>query len=178
MERKEVFQQLFAGKESHYRTAVHLQQEYARLKNVFEQFAKHLEECGGDPQFFHEIAKVDATALNQQLVTLAVFGGNELRLCFDVIRQETEVSGQITCYFVRAHQRAQRDLQVRPEEIGRWTFRGNGDTNINPGGSGDVLDMREPKHAVAIAVVLIIAAYSAPPAPSLTKGGKGEGLAR
>ncbi len=166
MEHKEIFQQMFSSKQSHYQVAIHLQREYARLKNVFEQFAKHLEECGGDPQFFNEIVKVDATALNQQLVTLSVFGRNELRLCFDVVRQGEECSGQITCYFVPAHQRAQRDLQVRPEEIGQWTFRGDGNTNIHLGDSGDVLDMTEPKHAVAIAVVLIIAAYSALPAPS------------
>lgn len=168
MERKEIFRQMFSSKESHYQAAIQLQREYARLKIVFEQFAKHLEECGGDPQFLNEIVKVDATALNQQLVTLAVFGGNELRLCFDVIRQGRQFGGQITCYFVPAHQRAQQDLQVRPEEIGQWTFHGDGNTNINLGDSGDVLDMTEPKHAVAIAVVLIIAAYSALPAPPVS----------
>jgi len=162
MEPTEVLQSYFSTKTGFLTQAVKLQAGYAHVTDRFGRFARNVDECGADPQFFREIVKVDLAALDQHLVTLTVFGVDQLRLCLDVIRREDEVRGQVTCYFIHGYQRAQPDQQVQPTEIARWTFGEDGMTDIKLGASRDLLDMREPKHAVAVVVVLILVAYAAP----------------
>jgi hypothetical protein len=156
---QKVLQRMFSGDAPINREALQLQREYGRLKDCFKEFAKNLAKRIDDPQFFAEMVKVDVENLDQNFVTLTVLGGKELTLCFDVIRHKSDIVGQVICFSLPVYEKTQKQQHVRRTELGRWTFGGNGDTEINI--TDGPLNMNQPKEAVALVVGLILAAYSA-----------------
>lgn len=162
MELKQVFRQIWSGKVQPHQQAVQFQHTHRKLSDVFVRFANHLNDCKTDPQFFREIVKkIDVEKVENRLLELIVLDGDKLRLCFDPVCDESSSRGQVTCYFIPAHRRAQQVQRFQPAEIGRWTFDVNGKTDLDCLDDGP-FDMTAPKEAVAIVVGLILAAYSAP----------------
>lgn len=139
--------------------AANLQRQHAALKEVFRQFAEHVKARRMDPQYFESLA-VDDSCVEQQLLKLTVFGGKELRLCFDVIRDGIQSKGQVVCFAVPVHQHAQPDLRVQPTEVARWTFEENGETSLRVPETPDPLKMTEANVAVGIVGALILAAFA------------------
>ncbi len=136
-----------------------LSQQYKKLHEAFERFGHHVANCGVDPQFFAQDVKADTSTLNNALLTLTVFGGTQIRLCFDAIQSKQDVRGKVTCFLLRGYDIAQDGEQAKRRELGSWEFAEDGQTDIGLS-KGDPLKMTEPAEAVALAVGVLLAAYS------------------
>jgi hypothetical protein len=140
--------------------AARLHRAIVNLKDAFGQFGGHIANVREDPEFFCQGLKVDIAAMDKGLITLTAFGMNQIRFCFDAIQDKLEVRGTVTCYLIRGHDVAQGGIEAGRHRLGSWEFKEDGETNIKLGDDG-LLSMTAPKEAVALAAVVVLAAFSA-----------------
>lgn len=134
-----------------YPEVADLQARYNRLRRRFEQFVSFFlpapEERGFFPpevQFLPDPAKL--------LLTVR-FCGKEFRFCFDMVKER----GQVRC-LVSSPNDAEDE---QPEELGRFTFNGEGITDIVPPGprDADPIAIHEGRAAYGIVASFLIAAF-------------------
>ncbi len=111
-----------------YQEAADLQRRYVRLRTRFQQFVRCFPPAERN-RFAADGAEFVAEPDKPLLVVR--FCGKEYRFCFDMIEQGAR--GQVTCLISSSNDGEDKE----PKELGRFTFNGEGVTNIVPPGGRD-----------------------------------------
>ena len=147
MELKEIFRH---EERRLYPEAADLQRRYVRLRHRFEQFVRCF--LPGELRDF-PIDGVEFSPEPDKPLLVARFCGKKYRFCFDMIDQGAR--GQVRCLVSSSND----EEDSEPEELGRFTFNGDGITNITPPPEGDPLPIHEGGAPFGIIVSFLIAAF-------------------
>jgi len=124
-----------------------LQARYIRLRGQFEQFVRFFPPArGAFPDAVEFVPEPEKPLLTVR------FCGKEFRFCFDMVKEQ----GQVRCLISSPNEK-----EEDPAELGKFTFNGQGLTNIIPAGSRDAdpLVIHEAPCAFGIVASFLAAAF-------------------
>ncbi len=149
MELKEIFNH---EERRLYPEVADLAARYAKLRDRFARFVACF-----PPEAGHFPKEMEFEADAKKPLLTVRYCGKEFRFCFDMVGHQ----GQVRCLVSSSNEADEDSEEEEPLELGKFTFNGQGQTNIVPAGSrdGDVLDIDETRPAYGIVASFLVAAF-------------------